>query len=569
MNKPFPAYKGTESYVFVCYAHKDSDNVYSDLTQLDNEGVHLWYDEGIPAGSSWRAEIASSIKGAAKFLFYISESSLVSAHCLREIDFALNHDIEIIPVYLDDSRLPEELELVLNRVQALFRANDSEYMQHLLGGLRPSSAVAPLQSLVKKRSPKAAFTVLLFGLSLVLIVLWTQRNAIFDGEKSPQTTVTVPNAYDAYLDGLKLLERWDKVDNLDTAIELFHEATTLDPAFALAFARSAEALRIRYVLTGNETWLDDAASSVDEAVRLNADLAPVQVALGSIHATRGNIDLAFAALNRALGIDANNAAANQVIAKIYARQGRLKDAEASFEKAVALDPENLTILNAYANFLYNQGRFEEAIKQWKMVIGIAPDHYAALLNLGSALEETGLIQEAITMYQASIKIRPTYMAYSNLGTAYSRGKRYPDAVDAYQQALAIDDSDWLAWGNLAFVYSWMNGMDTQTSKTFEYAISLAETSRKQTPREVYVHSDLALYYAKTGKDELALQRLATAIVLAPESAEIHAAAAEVYELIGQRDKAVEFALKSLKMGHSRQQFDSNPDMAELLSDPRL
>ena len=61
MDKPFPAYKGTGSYAFACYAHADSDHVFADLGQLISEGINVWYDEGIQAGSSWRAEIATAI----------------------------------------------------------------------------------------------------------------------------------------------------------------------------------------------------------------------------------------------------------------------------------------------------------------------------------------------------------------------------------------------------------------------------------------------------------------------------------------------------------------------------
>ena len=45
--------------MFVCYAHSDADSVYADLVELRNNGVNIWYDEGIPAGSSWRGEIAA------------------------------------------------------------------------------------------------------------------------------------------------------------------------------------------------------------------------------------------------------------------------------------------------------------------------------------------------------------------------------------------------------------------------------------------------------------------------------------------------------------------------------
>lgn len=569
MNKPFRAYDGTDSYIFVCYAHADSDSVYSDLVQVRSKGINLWYDEGIPAGSSWRSEIAAAIKGATKFLFFISEASLASSHCLREVDYALNHDIEIIPVYLDDSCLPGELELVLNRVQALFREKDSHYMQHLVQGLQQSTPLARFYPKPKKRNFRDDMPWLAIGLSALLLILWIERDSVFTSKETAKSTIAAPNAYDAYLKGLELLERWDIEGNLDQAVSLFQESSKLDPDFALAFARLAEALRIRYALSGDETWLEEAVNSVNEAMRLNDGLAPVQVAFGRVHATQGNYDLAFSALKRALEIDANDAEANMAIAKLYARLGRFEDAEESYKKAVALNPQGLTIINSYANFLYNQGRYQEATNQWQTVIRLAPDHYAALLNLGSVLEETGKVSEAITMYEQSIKVQPSYMAYSNLGTAYVRGRRYSDAAEAYQRALEVNDSDWLAWGNLAFVYSWMNGMDSQTIATFEHAIGLAEASRQQNPREVFAHSDLALYYAKMNKAELATQRIKTAIVLAPKSAEILAAAAEVYEILGQRDKAVEFARKAITLGHSQQRLQRNPEMIKLLSDPAM
>lgn len=569
MNRPFQAYKGTEPFVFVCYAHADSGKVYADLIQVHNQGIQVWYDEGIAAGSSWRAEIAAAIEGASKFLFYISEKSLVSSHCLREVDYALNHDIEILPVYLDDSSLPGELDLVLNRVQALHRAEDSDYMQRLVGGLRKSATLAPLRQQTKKRKRRIGLPIIAIGISLLILLVWTQRDSIFGSRIATQTSIAVPNAYDAYLEGQELMDRWDKDDNLDTAISLFQEASRLDPGFALAFARLAEGLRIRYALSGEEAWLDEAVTSANTAVRLNPNLGPVQLALGRIHAMRGNIDLAFAALGRALEIDANDEIANLAIAKLYARLGRLQDAETSFKKAVALAPESTTILNSYANFLYDQGRYDEATSQWQMVIRLAPEHYAALLNLGSLFEETGNFPEAISLYQRSIEIRPTYMGYSNLGTAYSREKRYPDAVNAYLQALELDDSDWLAWGNLAYVYSWMNGMDQQAIETFQQAIELAEAAREQNPREAFTSSDLALYYAKTGQAELAVQRLETSTTLAPESAEILAAAAEAYEIMGQRDSAVEFAHRSLALGLSWKQLQHNPELTALLNDPLM
>ena len=569
MDKPVAAYHGNEPYVFVCYSHKDSGSVYSDLVALDNNGVKFWYDEGISAGSSWRAKIATAIKGAKQFIFFISEASLKSSHCLREVDYALNNDIEIVPVYLEECSLPGELDLVLNRVHALFKKDDTMYMDHLLGALREERGLTALLPISKTRKHSLRLPILLAGLAIAALLVWSQWDQLPFAETTRSDTITAPSAYDLYLEGLDLMGRWDKGDNLQTAISLFQEAAEIDPGFALAFARQADALRLRYAISREEAWLEEAVIKIKEAVRLNPGLATVQVALGRIHATQGNYDLAFAALERALSIDPNDAEANQSMAKVYERQGRLPDAEASFQKALALAPESLLIRDSYANFLSRQSRFEDAVRQWRTVIRAAPDHFGALVNLGSALTELGKISEAITMYKRSIEIRPTYMAWSNLGTAYTRAKRYPEAVQAFLQALEIDELDSLAWGNLAYVYSWMNGMDTQTVETFGHAIQLAEAARQQNPRDAFIHSDLSLYYAKTGQPGLAQQRLETAVTLSPDSGEILAASAEVYELTDQRDRAIELAQKALELGYPRQLFQRNPEFADLLNDPRM
>ncbi len=365
------------------------------------------------------------------------------------------------------------------------------------------------------------------------------------------------------------MKRWDKGTNLDDAIRLFREAAAEDPAFALAFARLADAERIKYALTRDRTWLDAAGRSADEAVRLNPGLAPVQVALGRIHGMRGSNDLAFAAFERALAIDANDPEANQAIARQYERLGRLEDAEASYRKALSLDPENLSILDAFANFLFRQGRFEEAVREWRAVIRLAPDNAAALVNLGSALSETGRFAEAITLYERAVSLKPSTMAYSNLGTAYSRAERYPEAAAAYRKALELDGEDWLAWGNLAYVSSWMKGMDAAAVEAFERAIRLAEAERKESPRDASLHSQLALYYAKTGDRRLSLQRLSTALTLSPGTGQIQADAAEVYELFGMREKAVAALRRSLDLGFQRQQLLRNPELSRLLEDPRM
>jgi len=137
MDRPFPAYKGDEPHVFVCYSHADADDVYPEIEWLHAQAINVWYDEGISAGKNWRAETGLSLDRANRVLFYISRHSIESDHCNREINLALDEGKEIIPVYLEDVTLTPDLKIGLNRVQALHRESGSNdaYRSTLLTAL--------------------------------------------------------------------------------------------------------------------------------------------------------------------------------------------------------------------------------------------------------------------------------------------------------------------------------------------------------------------------------------------------------------------------------------------------
>ena len=371
-----------------------------------------------------------------------------------------------------------------------------------------------------------------------------------------------------YLEALPLIKRWDKEGNLDRATLLLEESLRLEPGFALAHARLAEAHRIRYALTRDRKTLDTAAFHAGEAVRLGPGLAPVQVAMGRIHAALGHQDLAMASLEQALRLDANDPEAHQAVARQYERLGRLADAERSFRRALELDPDDISAHDAYGNYLFRQSRFAEAVREWQSVIRAAPDHSAALVNLSSALCETGRVSEAIAISRQLVAAKPGAMAWTNLGTAYSRARRYSEAVAAYRKAVAIDGGDPMAWGNLGYVYSWTPGNEKPARQAFDKAIELGEARRKGSPRDAFLHSDLALYYAKTGRAALARERLATALGLAPKGPEIRAAAAEVHELLGERKQALESAAEALGLGYPRPRLERNPELAGALAEAR-
>lgn len=416
------------------------------------------------------------------------------------------------------------------------------------------------------RWPAASPRALAFaGAALLVAVLisggayyWTvlRQPAIAGAPKSA-------DVFDKYRQAVELMKRWDKEGNLSRATTLLTEATAADPAFALGYARLAEAQRLAYALSREEAVLDAAEKNADEALRLNPELAPVQVTWGRIQALRGDNNLAMVSFERAVRIDPNDADAQLAIARQYERLGRLGDAEAAFQKAGQLDPDGLAAHDFYANFLYRQGRFADAITEWQSAIRLAPDASPVWVNLGAALLEVGRIDEAIEAGKMAMLIRPTDMGYNNLGIAYLRTGRPAEAVEAFRKAIEMSGGNYLFQGNLATSY-WRLGSELQARQSFARAIELGEQTRKESPRDANVPGNLASYYARVGNAPLALQRIGTALTLAPKSPDILAGGAEVYELLGQRDKAIELAKRSMELGYSLKRLEQYSELAQLL-----
>ena len=55
------AYTGKLPFIFVSYAHANRDIVYPIIELLQNNGYHVWYDEGLRIGNDWRDELAEKI----------------------------------------------------------------------------------------------------------------------------------------------------------------------------------------------------------------------------------------------------------------------------------------------------------------------------------------------------------------------------------------------------------------------------------------------------------------------------------------------------------------------------
>jgi TolB-like protein len=171
MERPFPAYKGDDPYIFVSYSHKDASAVFPELSRLREQGFKLWFDEGIEAGTEWREEIAQAIRSARLFLYYVTPQSVHSENCRKEVNFAVEEGVPIIAIHTELVELPAGLKLTLSDLQAILKHElpNREYREKLQSRIASFVDQVPLQPQVGK--PKNIVPMLVGAVGLLILVI--------------------------------------------------------------------------------------------------------------------------------------------------------------------------------------------------------------------------------------------------------------------------------------------------------------------------------------------------------------------------------------------------------------
>jgi len=132
-----PAYRGSESFVFVCYSHREEQRIEAEIAALSARGIRIKYDEGIEPGQTWQDHLAEAIETCCAFLIFISKYSIASDDCRRELTFALTKRRPVVAVHLDDVELPSAMRLQLGDRQAIIRSRftEAEYRERLTAAM--------------------------------------------------------------------------------------------------------------------------------------------------------------------------------------------------------------------------------------------------------------------------------------------------------------------------------------------------------------------------------------------------------------------------------------------------
>ena len=377
-----------------------------------------------------------------------------------------------------------------------------------------------------------------------------------------------PAAHEMYLEGQKLMARYDQPGNLDRAMKLFETTIAADGNFALAHAALAQAHWTRFIATRDAKQLSLAKQSADRAMELNRDISSIYVIQGEIHNWTGKRDLGAQELQRALALDASNAAAVRALASSYYNQKRMKEAEDAYRRAVDLEPDNWENYFAFGNFETRRSDFPKAIRMFQDALDRSPNNPLVTTNLGNVYMRQENFAQARQMYERSVKIDPRYRALANLGTVLLLEAKYGEARFAFARALEQNASDHAVCGSLAIAHRWSGDPDGKSKELFLKAAELAEAARRNEPANSRLLAALGSYYAAAGEPKKSLPFLRQAVALGSDDADTNWHAGGGFEQLGLRNDAVAAVNAALRLGFPRTYVERNPELTALRGDPR-
>jgi tetratricopeptide (TPR) repeat protein len=293
---------------------------------------------------------------------------------------------------------------------------------------------------------------------------------------------------------------------LDKAIVQFRKALEIAPDFADAHNNLGLAL----VATGNG---DEAIAQFRKALENDPDFAEARNDLGSALSAKGNLDEAIVQFRKALEIMPDSAAACYNLASALARKGNLEEAIAQYRAALKLNPGFVEARYYLCKALLRTGDMDGAMARFEEKPGMSPDPVVRWNNFGKDFEQREDWEEAIMCYRQAIKINARSAdAFANLGMACLKKGATKQAIDAWQEALAINPGQINVQNNLAWVLA---TAPDKSLRNGAQAVALATQASQRSggANPVMLHT-LAVAYAEEGGYGLAAATARRALELA-------------------------------------------------------
>ena len=259
-------------------------------------------------------------------------------------------------------------------------------------------------------------------------------------------------AYDLYLRGKRYARRQTRQD-LEFALQMFENAVSIDPSFALAYAASANACAMFYCnFSRDQLWVERAREASGKALALRWDLPEVQVSQAWVLYAAELHDEAVRMAKKAIERKRDCEGAHYLLCRALFAAGRYQEVLDIAETAVEASGEDYNVYVPILNSLGAIGK-EEAIRNMRQRRMAAlenhlkqvPEDPRARILLGSDYAHVGRADDALRELNMAVTLRANEVSILyNAACLYCKLNRKPDAMDALRKAWegGFRDSAW-------------------------------------------------------------------------------------------------------------------------------
>ena len=259
-------------------------------------------------------------------------------------------------------------------------------------------------------------------------------------------------AYDLYLRGRSYARRRTTRD-MDFALQMFENAVTLDPNFALAWAAIANGCAHAQYWSGpGGTYMERAQSASLRAVALAPDIPEVLVSQGWILYAGGRYDDAVRLTRAAISRKHDCEGAYYLLLRALFASGKHEELASLAEQAIEASGTDYNVYIPIMNALGALGR-EEArhdvrrrlIQTFENHLREVPEDARARILCGGMYAQEGRIDDAVRETNLAMTLRPNEATVLyNAACTFAQIDRRADALEALRKAweAGYKDAEW-------------------------------------------------------------------------------------------------------------------------------
>ncbi len=332
---------------------------------------------------------------------------------------------------------------------------------------------------------------------------------------------------------LHLINHYLNKELIDNALEVIGHAVNQHPFSGTFYIVQAQL----YIEKNCENLALDA---LDKAMLYASSVFEVQILRSEALNSLGIYDEAFDTLDRLLlnATPAQKSEINLSKALIFENQKRYNDMFIALKKAVLLNPENLDALERVWFSVEMTQRYDESIRFHQRLLDIDPYSYIAWYNLGFAYSALSEHKSACDAFEYAFIINEKFeFAYRECAQSYIHLEKYDQALKCYDELQEHFEADTDLYLNIGLCHEKLG--DIEKAKSFYFKARAFEKDND----EVYFR--LGNCFAKEGSYKSAITSINKALLINGLKEEYYLALADIYHKIKDLDSAQNFFQKAV------------------------